>query len=162
MCVGDWSSDVCSSDLEEIMTDKRIKNSLWDSELDIEKRLDFLIENLTLDEKISCMSNANPDIERLGIKAFNIGGEGAHGVQARHDQSWDLSEPDYTTIFPNPIGMSRSWDRELIKKAGKVTGTETRGLFAAGRSGCLSVWADRKSTRLNSSHRHTSRMPSSA
>ena len=123
------------------MTDKRIKNSLWDSELDIEKRLDFLIENLTLDEKISCMSNANPDIERLGIKAFNIGGEGAHGVQARHDQSWDLSEPDYTTIFPNPIGMSRSWDRELIKKAGKVTGTETRGLFAAGRSGCLSVWA---------------------
>ena len=31
------------------MTDKRIKNSLWNSELDIEKRLDFLIENLTLD-----------------------------------------------------------------------------------------------------------------
>ena len=112
------------------MTDKRTINPLWDSELDIEKRLDFLIENLTLDEKISCMSNANPDIERLGIKAFNIGGEGAHGVQARHDQSWDLSGPDYTTIFPNPIGMSRSWDRELIKKAGKVTGTETRGLFA--------------------------------
>ena len=123
------------------MTDKRTINPLWDSELDIEKRLDFLIENLTLDEKISCMSNANPDIERLGIKAFNIGGEGAHGVQARHDQSWDLSGPDYTTIFPNPIGMSRSWDRELIKKAGKVTGTETRGLFAEGRSGCLSVWA---------------------
>lgn len=56
------------------MTDKRTINPLWESELDIEKRLDFLIENLTLDEKISCMSNANPDIERLGIKAFNIVG----------------------------------------------------------------------------------------
>ena len=31
------------------MTDKRTINPLWDSELDIEKRLDFLIENLTLD-----------------------------------------------------------------------------------------------------------------
>ena len=123
------------------MADKKIKNPLWNSELDIEKRLDFLVENLTLDEKIRCMSNANPEIERLGIRAFNIGGEGAHGVQARHDQGWDLREPDYTTIFPNPIGMSRSWDREMIKEAGKVTGIETRGLFDAGKSGCLSVWA---------------------
>ena len=28
------------------MTDKRTINPLWESELDIEKRLDFLIENL--------------------------------------------------------------------------------------------------------------------
>lgn len=123
------------------MADKKIKNPLWNSELDIKKRLDFLVENLTLDEKIKCMSNANPEIERLGIRAFNVGGEGAHGVQARHDQGWDLKEPDYTTIFPNPIGMSRSWDKELLKEAGKVTGTEIRGLFEAGKSGCLSVWA---------------------
>ena len=46
------------------MADKRIKNPLWDSELDIEERLDFLVENLPLDEKIRCMSNENPDIER--------------------------------------------------------------------------------------------------
>ena len=96
-------------------------------ELDIEKRLDFLINSLTLDEKISCMSNANPDIDRLGIRAFNIGGEGAHGVQARHDQGWDLREPDFTTIFPNPIGMSRSWDEDMLKKSGEVVGIETRG-----------------------------------
>ncbi len=123
------------------MPDKKIKNPLWDNELNIEKRLDFLIDSLTLDEKISCMSNANPDIERLGIRAFNIGGEGAHGVQARHDQGWDLREPDFTTIFPNPIGMSRSWDKDMLKKSGEVVGIETRGLFDAGKSGCLSVWA---------------------
>lgn len=123
------------------MSNKKIKNPLWDNELNIEKRLDFLINSLTLDEKISCMSNANPDIDRLGIRAFNIGGEGAHGVQARHDQGWDLREPDFTTIFPNPIGMSRSWDEDMLKKSGEVVGIETRGLFAAGKSGSLSVWA---------------------
>lgn len=123
------------------MSNKKIKNPLWDNELNIEKRLDFLINSLTLDEKISCMSNANPDIDRLGIRAFNIGGEDAHGVQARHDQGWDLSEPDFTTIFPNPIGMNRSWDKDMIKKSGEVVGIETRGLFAAGKSGSLSVWA---------------------
>lgn len=123
------------------MPNKKIKNPLWDNELNIEKRLDFLIDSLTLDEKISCMSNANPDIERLGIRAFNIGGEGAHGVQARHDHGWDRREPDFTTIFPNPIGMSRSWDKDMLKKSGEVVGTETRGLFDAGKRGCLSVWA---------------------
>lgn len=123
------------------MSNKKIKNPLWDNELNIEKRLDFLINSLTLDEKISCMSNANPDIDRLGIRAFNIGGEGAHGVQARHDQGWDLREPDFTTIFPNPIGMSRSWDEDMLKKSGEVVGIETRGLFAAGKRGSLSVWA---------------------
>ena len=123
------------------MSNKKIKNPLWDNELNIEKRLDFLINSLTLDEKISCMSNANPDIDRLGIRAFNIGGEGAHGVQARHDQGGDLREPDFTTIFPNPIGMSRSWDEDMLKKSGEVVGIETRGLFAAGKNGSLSVWA---------------------
>ena len=68
------------------MINKNIKNPLWNNELDIEKRLDFLLDNLTLDEKICCLSNANPEIERRGIRAFNVGGEGAHGVQARHDQ----------------------------------------------------------------------------
>ena len=34
----------------------------------------------------------------------------AHGVQARHDQSFDLGEPIATTVFPNPIGMAASFD----------------------------------------------------
>ena len=49
--------------------------------------------------------------------------------------------PDCTTIFPNPIGMSRSWDRELIKESGKVVGIEARGLFESGKNRCLSIWA---------------------
>ena len=51
-------------------------------------------------------------------------------------------------------GLSESWIA-----IGLVTGAYLNWLFVAGR---LRVQTDRKSTRLNSSHRCTSRMPSSA
>lgn len=58
-----------------------------------------------------------------------------------HDQEFDVHEPDLTTIFQNPIGMSASFDEELIRKAGKVVGTEVRGLYSREHEGILSVWA---------------------
>ena len=114
---------------------------LWDSGLSEEERLQYLLQELTLDEKFACLGTGNPAIERLGIPAFGVGGEGAHGVQARHDQSYDKGEPVATTIFPNPIGMSASWDRELIKEAGTIVGTEARALYEEGLHGSLSLWA---------------------
>ena len=121
---------------------KDYKNTpLWNSGLSEEERLQYLLQELTLDEKFACLGTGNPAIERLGIPAFGVGGEGAHGVQARHDQSYDKGEPVATTIFPNPIGMSASWDRELIKEAGTVVGTEARALYEEGLHGSLSLWA---------------------
>lgn len=121
---------------------KDYKNTpLWNSGLSEEERLQYLLQELTLDEKIACLGTGNPAIERLGIPAFGVGGEGAHGVQARHDQGYDKGEPVATTIFPNPIGMSASWDRELIKEAGTVVGTEARALYEEGLHGSLSLWA---------------------
>ena len=114
---------------------------LWDSSLSIEERLDYLLSGMTLEEKIQSMGTGNPEIERLGVPAFQVGGEAAHGVQARHDQEFDVHEPDLTTIFQNPIGMSASFDEELIRKAGKVVGTEVRGLYSREHEGILSVWA---------------------
>lgn len=74
---------------------------LWDSSLSIEERLDYLLSEMTLEEKIQSMGTGNPEIERLGVPAFQVGGEAAHGVQARHDQEFDVHEPDLTTIFQN-------------------------------------------------------------
>lgn len=37
--------------------------------------------------------------------------------------------------------MSASFDEELIRKAGKVVGTEVRGLYSREHEGILSVWA---------------------
>ena len=89
---------------------------LWDSSLSIEERLDYLLSEMTLEEKIQSMGTGNPEIERPGVPAFQVGGEAAHGVQARHDQEFDVHEPDLTTIFQNPIGMSASFDEELMRK----------------------------------------------
>ena len=114
---------------------------LWDNRLSVEERVDYLIKNLTLEEKFKCLTTGSPKIDRLGLPAFFVGGEGAHGVQARHDQGFDKGEPDLTTLFPNPIGMSMSWDRELIEKCGEVTGTEARALYNHHGKGSLCMWA---------------------
>lgn len=135
-------SGMCAK--EEIWNDmeKDYRNTpLWDNALSLDERLDYLIGELTLDEKIACMGTGNPDIPRLGIREFHVGGEAAHGVQARHDQSFDKGEPDFTTVFPNPIGMSATWDEELLRQAGEVVGTEARGLFSREGKGSLSMWA---------------------
>ncbi len=121
---------------------KEYRNTpLWNSGLPIEERLDYLMQQLTLDEKFSCLTTGCPEIERLGIPAFHVGGEGAHGVQARHDQSFDRGEPQPTTVFPNPIGMSATWDVELMKEAGRVVGNEARAVYSKERKGGLCLWA---------------------
>lgn len=114
---------------------------LWDGSLPEDERLDYLLGQLTLEEKFACLGTGCPAIERLGIPAFSVGGEAAHGVQARNDQKYDKGEPAFTTVLTNPIGMSATWDEELIKKAGAMVGREARGLFHSGRHKSLSFWA---------------------
>lgn len=114
---------------------------LWNSSLSEEERLKYLLKQLTLEEKFACLGTGCPAIERLGIPEFFVGGEGAHGVQARNDQSCEVGETVYTTILPNPIGMSATWDEELIKKAGAMVGNEARGLYQTGKHRSLSLWA---------------------
>ncbi|MBQ9928204.1 MAG: glycoside hydrolase family 3 C-terminal domain-containing protein [Lachnospiraceae bacterium] len=114
---------------------------LWNNELPIEERLDYLINELTLEEKITCLTTGCPDIERLGIKASYMGGEAAHGIEARHDQAFNAGEPEPTTSFTQPIGMSGSFDRELIKECGRAVGEEARALFTRNGGGGLCRWA---------------------
>lgn len=114
---------------------------LWDDTLSERERIEFLLRELTLEEKFQSLGTGSPEISRLGIPQFGVGGEGAHGVQARHDQSFDSGEVCYTTVFPNPIGMSATWDRQLIREAGNVVGEEARALFHAGKHRSLSLWA---------------------
>ena len=115
---------------------------LWNNKLPLEERLDYLIGELTLEEKISCLTTGCPDIERLGIKESHMGGEAAHGIEARHDQAFNFGEPEPTTSFTQPIGMSGSFDRELIRECGRAVGEEARALFTRnGGKGSLCRWA---------------------
>ena len=54
---------------------------LWDSSLPVEERLDALLEAMTGEEKLKCLTTGCPDIPRLGIRSFHLGGEAAHGIE---------------------------------------------------------------------------------
>lgn len=116
------------------------KLPFWDESLTTEERLDWLLGAMTLEEKLKCLATKVPDIESLGINGFGVGGEAAHGVEARNDQN-ELGAAEPTTSFTQPIGMSATWDTELVKKAGEVTGKEARVIYHRHPDRGLSRWA---------------------
>ena len=127
------------------MTEKREfqvnKNTpFWDASLTDQERIDWLLKEMTVEEKLGYLASSSPDLPRLGIPGVSVGGEAAHGVEGRNDQN-GLGKPDVTTSFPQPIGMSASWDPELIRQAGEITGTEARVVWHRHEGHGLSRWA---------------------
>ncbi|MFN3699514.1 MAG: glycoside hydrolase family 3 N-terminal domain-containing protein, partial [Dictyoglomus sp.] len=108
------------------------KNSFKDKILTIDERVKELISQLTLEEKIKLLPTRQTGIERLKISDFHIGGEAAHGV------AW-LGK---ATVFPQPIGLSSSFDRDLMRKIGEVVALEARAYYyMRGKIGGLMLWA---------------------
>src|SRR3954462_341323 len=99
-----------------------------------EDRLNNLIEELTLDEKISLLSTSGSAIPRLEIEEYHIGGEAAHGVVDRSGGK--------TTVFPQPIGLSSTWNKELLRRIGDAIGDEARVFYQLNdRKHGLTLWA---------------------
>ena len=115
-------------------------NTLFDPKLTADEKIDHLLKELTLDEKLQLLSSGSGGIERLGVRDCRLGGEAAHGVEARNDQN-GIGEPDITTSFPQPVGMCSSWDKDAIRDAGKVVGKEARIAYNKRPWGGLSRWA---------------------
>lgn len=82
-------------------------------------RVNDLISQLTLEEKVSQMMNNSPAIPRLDIPAYNWWSEALHGV-ARSGSA---------TIFPQAIGMAATFDQELIYKEASTISDEARAMF---------------------------------
>ncbi len=107
---------------------------LYDTNLSVRERAEYLVSRMTAEEKCACFSLWLRN-ERLGFAASTCGGEGAHGVQARAGQG-EAYPPTPTTSFTQPIGMAATFDRALIRKAGDVTGKESRAFGnAVGKGG---------------------------
>lgn len=87
----------------------------------IDTRIDKILSELSIDEKLHMLASGSGGVERLGIPESLLGGEAAHGVVARSQREGEIIK-DTTTSFPQPIGMSSSWDKEAIHEAGKVVG----------------------------------------
>lgn len=101
-----------------------------DKSLTIDQRVTALLEELTLDEKLSLLSTFQPPVERLGLKGFGIGAEVARGLVGR-----DFS----STVFPEPFGLAATFDPDMMYRMGEITGIESRICHKQGKTS-LCVW----------------------
>ncbi|MHA1148522.1 MAG: glycoside hydrolase family 3 C-terminal domain-containing protein [Promethearchaeota archaeon] len=96
----------------------------WDPTLDLEERVDDLINRLTLEEKISLSSGVRlfytKKIKRLGIPNFKMT-DGPHGVGA----TGTFFRGKYTG-FPVGICRTATWNRNLAEKFGIAAAEEVR------------------------------------
>jgi beta-glucosidase len=90
---------------------------VWkDNSYSPEERADDLLTKLTLEEKVLLMVDRNAPIERLGIQEYNWWNEALHGV-ARAGRA---------TVFPQPVGMAASFDRDMVLDIFSVVSDEAR------------------------------------
>jgi beta-glucosidase len=94
------------------------KQPWFDSNLDINVRIEALLKEMTLDEKISQTVNESAAIPRLGIPEYNWWSEALHGV-ARSGRA---------TVFPQAIGLAATFDAALIQKVGDAVSDEARAI----------------------------------
>ncbi len=87
-----------------------------DPSLPMEERVDDLVAQMTLEEKVGQMMNAAPAIERLGIPEYNWWSEGLHGV----------ARAGLATVYPQAIGLGASWDEQMMYEVSTAIGDEAR------------------------------------
>ena len=78
-----------------------------------------MLSRLTLDEKLGQFIHPVNSVPRLGIPAYNFWSEGLHGV-GRNGRA---------TVFPQAIGLSATWNPELVKAIASAIGDEGRAKF---------------------------------
>ncbi len=90
-------------------------------ELSVDERIDDLLSRLTLEEKVSQMTNYSAAIPRLDIAEYDWWNECLHGV-ARGGKA---------TVFPQAIGLAATFDEELIHKIATAISDEGRAKYNA-------------------------------
>ena len=99
---------------------EKYEHKFQNPDLSIDERVDDLVSQLTLPEKISQMMNRAPAIERLGIPAYNWWNECLHGV---------ARSPYPVTSFPQAIGMAATWNTEAVQQMADYASTEGRAIY---------------------------------
>ncbi|MGR4880392.1 glycoside hydrolase family 3 C-terminal domain-containing protein [Streptomyces sp. LARHCF249] len=87
-----------------------------DPALPLRKRVDDLLERLTLDERIAMLHQCAPAVPRLGVGSFRTGSEALHGV------SW----LGVATVFPQAVGLGATWDEDLVHRVAEAVSIELR------------------------------------
>ncbi|WP_248722468.1 beta-xylosidase [Seonamhaeicola sp. ML3] len=88
---------------------------------EIAQKVDALLAQMTLEEKIAEMTQDAPANERLGIPVMKYG-EALHGLWLVLDYYGN------TTVYPQAVACASTWEPELIKKMASQTALEARAL----------------------------------
>ena len=84
--------------------------------LSLSERVEYLISQLTLDEKLSLMEHHNPAIERLGLQEYSWWNEALHGV----------GRNGTATVWPMPIALAATFNPWLVELVFASTAKEAR------------------------------------
>jgi beta-glucosidase len=109
-----------------------------DSSKPVAERVNDLIGRMTLEEKVTQLTNVSRAIPRLQVPEYNWWSEALHGV-ARNG---------IATVFPEPIGLAATFDAPLVQEMAAAIGVEARvkhnQALRAGRRGIytgLDFWS---------------------
>ena len=87
-----------------------------DTTQSLDERVEWLINNLTLDEKLSLMVHHNPAIPRIGLPEYSWWNEALHGV----------GRAGLATVYPMPIAMAATFDPAMIRNVFNNVALEAR------------------------------------
>ena len=90
-----------------------------DTGLPLEQRVELLVSQMTLEEKIGQMVFTAPAIPRLGVPAYNWWNECLHGV----------ARAGYATVFPQSVTIAGSWDKALMLRVATAISDEARAKY---------------------------------
>lgn len=90
-----------------------------DPSLPVSQRVDDLVSRMSLEEKVSQLTDRAAAIPRLNVPAYNWWNEGLHGI----------ARSGYATVFPQAIGNAATWDAPLLRQIGTVVSTEARAKY---------------------------------
>ena len=92
------------------------QNAYQNTSLPIDERVNDLVSQMTLAEKITQLGNQSSAITRLGIPAYDYWSEALHGV----------ARSGLATSFPQAIALSSTWNPELIYQMASAISDEAR------------------------------------
>eukprot|EP01059_Diplonema_ambulator_P010303 TRINITY_DN202_c0_g1_i2.p1 TRINITY_DN202_c0_g1~~TRINITY_DN202_c0_g1_i2.p1 ORF type:complete len:747 (+),score=228.62 TRINITY_DN202_c0_g1_i2:37-2277(+) len=101
-------------------------------------RAQYIVSQLTLDEKLGLFSNGAKSVPRLNIDAYQWWSEALHGVASSPGVSFAQPTPNATS-FPQVITTAASYNKTLWGTISSAISTEARAMNNVGHAG-LTFW----------------------
>ncbi|PWH84623.1 glycosyl hydrolase [Algibacter marinivivus] len=102
-------------------SESKANKTMSQEDSEISEKVEQLLSEMTLDEKIAEMTQDAPANDRLGIPFMKYG-EALHGLWLVLDYYGN------TTVYPQAVACASTWEPELIKKMASQTALEARAL----------------------------------